>query len=106
MAGYTFVKSSEIALNSQFVNLNRALGDYVAVASGLKADGQSPLFIYLMKVPNEIYNRRRKQENRINDGIEEAIRHPRPAADSAAYVPESVPIRYNPLKPQLIKNGE
>lgn len=100
--GYAFVESNEIALSTKFVPLNKDLGKYITVHVGTKVNGD-PMMAYLMKIPQETYEKRKRKEQAHNDMIEDAIRRG-PTADNS-YVPKATPIKYDPMRPTLSKPG-
>lgn len=104
-AGYAFVERSELAINNaHLVPLNKDLGERISQSVGTKASGE-PMLAYLMKLPLDIYNKRKGREQIYNDQVDEAIRrgqvgNPGPKS----YIPTHSPIEYDPRHPTLIQH--
>jgi hypothetical protein len=71
--GYTFVKRTEVAVNDRVAPLNQDLGENIAIYVGKRTDG-APMRALLMKIPQELYERRYKKQQEHNDVIEDAIK--------------------------------
>lgn len=71
--GYEFVKRTEVAINQKLTPLNQDMGEYIAVYVGKNSDG-GPMRAYLMKIPEDLFNKRQARQQRKDDQIEDAIR--------------------------------
>lgn len=96
MRGWVLVNREEIALNSNVTPLNKDLGEFVAIYAGTDSSHQ-PMRTYLMKIPNDRYEKMQKQQQRRDDDIEAAIRQGGASAlgnpGQKAYVPQATPIK-------------
>lgn len=100
MMGWTFVKRTEVALNEKVFPSNKDMGENIAVYVG-GDEGGNAMRSFLMKIPQEGFDRIMKRKHAQDDLIEDAIRRGAigPAMGNKGYAGTDmgqVKINYNP----------
>lgn len=73
LMGWTFVKRTEVALNEKVFPANKDMGDNIAVYTGADEGGKA-MRSFLMKIPQEGFDRIMRRKHAQDDLIEDAIR--------------------------------
>lgn len=84
MGGYSFVSPEEVGLEVRD-------GERVRMHAGIQADGRTPLYSYLMKIPMEFHEEDVRNNQATQDSIDASIRggtHEGRAGDGR-YIPQS-----------------
>lgn len=96
-AGYQHVAKSEVMLNPSLTPLNNDPGELVRVAVGGDANGQ-PLYAYLMKLPEELWQEDQaaqqagldEVDKAISRGVSDPVFEGNKANQATAYAPPNV----------------
>lgn len=108
-SGYTFVKRKEIQnVGRDVASFNTDPGENVRFVVG-KRDNGNPMYGYLMKIPEEIFQDDQDALEAFNAGVDGAIRRGNVGAKDEAttdakqrYIPDSGTV-YTPEKPSFVR---
>lgn len=114
--GYAFVERDEVqGFSENLVSVNNDPGNRVRVTLGTDRGGQ-PEYGFLMKIPKVIAEEDMWAQDARNRDIDAAIRRGKVPAvpgavsrepkedEEATYVPRSVPIKYDPAQPSMVRS--